>query len=218
MGIGSWEGGEKPKELIVIAIPHTGWVTTDWAIHWKILQPPCAFTVISNRGLPIDRAREDLVHQAETMGASHIFFLDSDVIVPPDGLMRLFSHRLPIVAGVYGSKQECVGVWVEQSKSGEARYAALDPKTLEAGNLITHPGIVAGAGCLLVDMTVFKRLKEPWFMWTQGREKGGCSEDFYFFEKCREMGIPIHIDGNVKCRHIDACAIAWDGKREKLRT
>jgi hypothetical protein len=217
MGLGAWEGG-KPKELLLVAIPHTGFVTSDWAIHFKILQPPCAFSVISNRGLPIDRAREDLVHQAVTMGATHLFFLDSDVVMPPDGLMRLFSHRLPIVAGIYGSKQECCGVWVEQAKSGDARYAAVAPQTFANNQLFTHPGIVTGAGCLLIDMAVFKKLKEPWFLWTQGRDKGGCSEDFYFLEKCREVGIPIHVDPVVKCRHIDSCALDWTGKRERLQT
>lgn len=214
-GIGSWES-LAPPELLAIATPYTGEVRYEWALAFKFLQPPIAFNVICNRGLPIDRARDELVKQAKIMNASHIFFLDSDVILPNDGLIKLWNWRLPIVCGVYGSKHNTVGVWVELSKSGDTRYAAIMPEELSKGRLWSHPNMVVGAGCLLIDMQVFNRLKEPWFYWTQGREPSGLSEDFYFFEKCREIGIPIHVDTEVKCSHIETCSLDWTGKRQRL--
>lgn len=214
MGLGVWEA-LPPKEMVVIATPHTGLVNYEWAVNFKVLQPPCAFNIISNRGLPIDRARCELVKNALNMGASHIFFLDSDVILPQDGLLRLWNWRLPIVAGIYGAKHETTDVWIEQAKTGPSRYAAVLPHTFNGG-LFTHPDIVTGAGCCLIDLQVFKKIKEPWFEWTQGRDPDGISEDFYFFEKCRNAGIPIHIDSGVKCRHIDFSALSWEGKRERL--
>lgn len=215
MGIGSWET-LPPKELILIAIPHTGLVVFDWAINLRILQPPVPFNIISNKGLPIDRARCELVRQAKSMNATHLFFLDSDVVMPHDGLLRLYNWKMPVVCGIYGSKHEAPGIWIEQSKSGQERYAAVSAEALEKYPLFTHPDIVAGAGCCLVDMQVFNRIEEPFFEWTQGRQPHGVSEDFYFFEKIRKAGIPIHIDMNVKCRHIDFCALDWKGKRERL--
>ena len=104
MGLGAWEGTPQSEELLLIAIPHTGITLFEWSVGMRILHPPVPFNIISNKGLPIDRARCDLVEQAQKMNASHIFFLDSDVILPPDGLLRLWHHRLPIVTGVYGSK------------------------------------------------------------------------------------------------------------------
>jgi len=215
-GIGAWEN-KPPNELLLIAIPHTGMAVFDWAVGFKILQPPVNFNIITQRGLPIDRARCDLVKQARTMGASHIFFLDSDVIVPPDGLIRLWNHRLPIIAGVYGAKHECPDVWLEQKKSGEGRYAPVMPQTLEQYPLFSHKDIVTGAGCLLVEMSIFDKLKEPYFLWTQGREPDGISEDFYFFEKCREAGIPVHIDTMVRCRHLEFSMLEWTGERKRLQ-
>ncbi len=216
-GIGAWEGQpQAPQETIVIAIPHVGIVNFEWAVHFKTLQPPVPFSIIANRGLPIDRARCDLVLQAKNMKASHIFFLDSDVCLPPDGLIKLFNWRLPIVCGIYGSKHEAPGVWIEQAKSGAARYMPVNPQMLDAQPLFSHPDLVVGAGCCLIDMKVFDRLKDPYFLWTQGREEAGVSEDFYFFEKVREAGIPIHIDSTVKCRHIDYCCLNWQGGREKM--
>jgi len=132
MGIGSWENSSPPgKELLLIAIPHTGLVSFEWSVGLRILQPPVPFNIISNRGLPIDRARCDLVAQAKKMQASHIFFLDSDVILPPDGLNLLWNNRMPICAGIYGSKHEAPGVWIEQAKSGEGRYASVSREILD---------------------------------------------------------------------------------------
>jgi len=216
MGIGCWEN-QPPKELLLIAVPHTGLAVFDWAVGLKILQPPVNFNIITNKGLPIDRARCDLVEQAKKMGGPHIFFLDSDVVLPPDGLIRLWNRKLPIVAGIYGSKHETPAVWIEKAKSGQSRYASVMPPTLEQNQLFTHPDMVAGAGCLLIQMEVFDRLKDPYFLWTQGREKDGVSEDFYFFEKCREAGIPIHIDTTVRCRHIDFSMLEWTGERKRLQ-
>ena len=214
-GIGAWET-QIPSESIAVAIPNVGIVTFDWAVQFRTLQSPVPFTIIANRGLPIDRARCDLVDQARKIGASHIFFLDSDVTLPPDGLVRLWNWRLPVVCGVYGSKHEAVGVWLEQEAEGDRRYAPLLPEALEGTPLFTHPNIVVGAGCCLIDLALFDRLERPYFLWTQGREVNGVSEDFYFFEQVRKLSIPIHVDPAVKCRHIDFCALDWTGKRERL--
>jgi glycosyltransferase involved in cell wall biosynthesis len=216
MGIGVWERRQQGKENLLIAIPHTGLTLFEWAVGFKILQPPVPFNIISNKGLPIDRARCDLVAQAKGHGASHIFFMDSDIIMPPDGLIRLWNHRMPIVTGIYGSKHEAPGVWVEQAKSGLARYAAVTAEHLQKYPIFTHKDIVTGGGCCLIDMQVFNRLEEPYFEWTQGRVPNGVSEDFYFFEKCRNAGIPVHVDTTVRCIHGDFSAITWDGKRQRL--
>lgn len=220
MGIGSWEQAAPQQHgLILIAIPHTGLTIFEWAVGLRVLQPPAPFSIITNKGLPIDRARCDLVEQAQRMNASHIFFLDSDVILPPDGLQRLWAHKLPIVCGIYGSKHEAPGVWIEQAKSGQARYAAVAREHLESIQhpyLFHHPDMVVGAGCCLIDMRVFNRLEKPYFEWTQGRVQDGVSEDFYFFEKARKAGIPIHVDVSVKCKHLDLSSLDWGGKRERL--
>ena len=215
-GIGSWEA-LPPRNYILIATPHTGLVKYEYAISLKALQVPTHFNIISNKGLPIDRARCDLVEQARLMQCSHIFFLDSDVLLPSDGLWHLWNWKLPIVAGIYGSKHETPGVWIETAKSGSERYAAVLPEVLAQNRLFTHPDIVIGAGCVLIDMQVFNRIEKPYFLWTQGREDGGVSEDFYFFEKIRKAGVPIHVDTAVRCKHIDIdTEIDWSGKRQRV--
>ena len=216
MGIGAWE--EVPQgDLMIIATPHVGIVLYDWAIHFKVLQPPCNFNIISNRGLPIDRARCDLVEQARALGATKLFFLDSDVKLPPDGLVRLYYHNMPVVAAIYGSKHQTPGVWVEgQEADKKARYTPVDPNSLNSVNLFTHDKIVIGMGSCLIDMKVFDRLEKPYFKWTQGIEDNGISEDFYFCEKLREKDIPIFVDTSIRCGHLDFSELDWIGNRNRL--
>ena len=94
MGVGAWEGIPPSGEMLLIAVPHTGLVSFEWAVGLKILQPPVPFSIISNRGLPIDRARCDLVEQAQKMNASHIFFLDSDVILTKPHALSTYIKKL----------------------------------------------------------------------------------------------------------------------------
>lgn len=215
MGIGVWENQQIPQQII-IATPHTGLVNWEWAVSYKILQPPVPYNIISNKGLPIDRARCELVEQAKAMNATHIFFLDSDVIMPWDGLIRLYNHRLPIVSGVYGSKLGVPAVWVEANQAGANRYAAIAPQVLEQNQLFTHPKLVVGAGCLLIDMAVFNQIKKPYFQWTQGYDESGESEDFFFCRKAEAAGYPVYVDMTVKCYHVDGSKLNWKGERERL--
>ncbi len=191
-------------------------MTYEWAIAQKILQSPIPFNIISNRGLPIDRAREELTQQAIATGATHLFFLDSDVILPADGLVRLYQHQLPIVAAIYGSKHELPGVWIQQNQNGGARYAPVSREVLEKTPLFSHQDMVIGMGACLIQLEVFKRIPQPWFDWTQGRVPTGVSEDFYFCEKVRPH-IPIYVDTEVKCRHVDFSMLQWDGSRDRLQ-
>ena len=156
-----------------------------------------------------------MVLQAKGRNVSHIFFLDSDVILPPDGLIRLFSHQLAIVSALYGSKHGFPGVWIKISESGEKKYSPIRPDVLVQHSLFTHPDIVIGMGACLIDIKVFDRIPEPWFYWTQGREKDGVSEDFYFCEKIRQH-IPIFVDTTVQCRHLDFAHISAIGERSKM--
>ena len=50
-------------------------------------------------------ARNVLAEEALKLDASHIFFLDSDILTPPDALQRLLSRRKPIIGASYVKRQ-----------------------------------------------------------------------------------------------------------------
>lgn len=59
-------------------------------------------TMIS--GKPIDLSRNVMVTKALQDKCEYIFFLDSDILVNPDTLMKLFTTNMPIVSAVYYSR------------------------------------------------------------------------------------------------------------------
>ena len=49
----------------------------------------------------IDVARNVLAAEALRRGAGHILYVDDDVVLPPDALVRLLARDVPVVSGVY---------------------------------------------------------------------------------------------------------------------
>ena len=150
----------------------------DWHIH---------------SGYMVDLARERLAEVALERGYSHIFYLDDD-IVPPAGIIdRLLSWRYPVCTAVY-----------ERRVGGLAQGMFVDATSLTWSSMLFQPEVgqvamisATGAGCLLVDTRVFRRMSRPWFFYSH---EG--SEDMFFCRKLRdELLMPILCDAAVRCGH-----------------
>lgn len=196
------------NDKIVIAIPHVGVVPFHFALSLRnlLLPAPCIIRQVCSK--PWDMARNKLVEEATRAKASHIFFLDSDMIVPADTLTKLLSRRLPVVAGnytygsfTYGSFSAGV-VSVARNKRPDGRLDFIPLSDLTAG-LYSRPGMVVGTGCMLIEMSVFSKLEKPYFKVTAD-ENGEMiePEDYYFCKKLDEAGIPVALDCDIKCYHI----------------
>jgi hypothetical protein len=68
------------------------------------MEPPLRMLHTMVSGKPIDLARNVMVTKALQDKCEHIFFLDSDILVEPDTLTKLFASNMPIVSGVYYSR------------------------------------------------------------------------------------------------------------------
>jgi len=160
---------------------------------------PSLFT--TSKGTPWDLARNEIVKSAQEHKVEWLFFLDTDVLIPPDTIPRLLSHNAPIVSGVYYTRAPPIEpcVWKEVLPSGK------QPIQYNPGEIIQADFV--GAGCLLIHMSVFDHIKKPYFEWTLGFEDPddltkGRSEDFEFCKKVRERGYKILVDTSVQCRHM----------------
>ncbi len=196
----AWELGDSNPKLL-IGIPHKNLVTLSWALSFRNLQVnvPSIFTCSS--GVPVDIARSEIVKSALNNNVDWIFFIDCDVECPPDTISRLMSHNLPIVTGIYFTRNYPLepAIWKEIQPSGKQSI----PFTPGTG-LIECDFI--GAGCLLTHTSVFKNISPPYFSWTLGREvpgdmTRGRSEDFEFCKKARERGYRIFADTGIICKH-----------------
>lgn len=142
-------------------------------------------------------ARNQLV---EEMEGDWLLQLDTDHVFAPDMLVRLLElkakYNYPVISAVYQFKYPphgpVAGIW----QGDKSLSPILD---WDRSAEIIPVGAV-GAGALLVDRSVFAKIKrelgEPPFEVTEG-----LSEDYSFCRRCRILGIPIGLAVNVQCHH-----------------
>lgn len=145
----------------------------------------------------VAEARNLCVRAAIEARAEWLLFLDSDMVFPPDLIKRLMAHRQPIVAATYPRRMLPLG-FIGNRLDGAA-FSLADKGLVEAARLPT--------GCMLIHMSVFKKLKAPYFRCGYSEEAGKIlSEDFWFSERVREMGFQLWCDMDLarQIEHIGA--------------
>jgi GT2 family glycosyltransferase len=146
--------------------------------------------------------RNQGVQDALLGGYSHVFFIDDDVYIPPDTIVRLLKHNKDVIAGCYPSIRTefpndlKASTYVVVKHNGEWL-----PKFFKGLRQVD----AAGTGCLLIRTTVFPRVGFPWFRWpeflTAKGEHCRVSDDYDFCQRCIKAGIPVFADGDVRCGH-----------------
>jgi len=133
-------------------------------------------------------SRTWLVNEAIKRGATHILFVDSDMILPDDSLDKLLAHDKDIVGAEYNKREfPLKGV-----------YEPLEEKKTDALYKAKH----VGTGLLLIKLDVFYDLKGPWFNF--GRDSQGAlalGEDVWFCNTARDAGFDVWIDPTIKVLH-----------------
>ena len=160
----------------------------------------------------IDICRDKAVATAIQNGAKWLFFLDADVIPPPDVIPRLLRHNLPIVAGLYIRRHNPpFNEMLRFRTDGMAGLRPIQEGEYTLGTLVECDAV--GTGCLLISTEVFETMKpfqvtidgQParpsYFLWTEFRLQNGMSEDFSWCVKARQSGFKIFCDTSIQCRH-----------------
>ena len=111
--------------------------------------------IVNLEGSMITKQRNDLVEHARKLESDYIFFIDTDMVIPPDSLIRLLKHDKDVVGATYNKRvppYETLGKLKGQQPSDDE---------LRAGGL--REAELLPGGVLLIKMTVFDRIKFPWF-------------------------------------------------------
>lgn len=203
-------------------------VTVEWsqAFYQKLKHPSVMYSFI--RGPPVDLARQQIAENLLKSEASWLFFVDSDIVLGENTLMKLLSYNVPIISGLYWRRHPPLihpGMWkLAKETSCPTCGTAITPRG-KYNPVAEYPknAVVevdaTGMGCCLIRKRVFERLKEidptkRFFSWTQGWEEGGVSEDFFFCQRAIDAGFRVLVDTSIICPHIMEAKLVEDGKLE----
>ena len=152
-------------------------------------------------GTLIVNQREQLVQMARDAGSTHILWLDSDMMFPPDTAQRLLKHNEPIVAGNY-STRVYPHKTVAYTKIHDWKSYVINDVSMQ-GELIPVEAI--GMGCMLTSIDVFDKLEKPYFKTIWNANSGDhIGEDFNFCQAAKWVGYRILIDNDIslKLKHL----------------
>ncbi len=155
-------------------------------------------------------ARNDL---ARRMLGDWLVMLDCDEVFPPEVILQLITlhqrYRAPVISGVYRhkAKPHHPMLWHWSEAQDEPGFVPI----LEVDN--TKPLVkvdAAGGGCLFVHRSVFARLKERFPKEDPFDHRGRYGEDFSFFLRLKEAGIPVYAAPQVEVTHLRVHGITAD--------
>lgn len=142
----------------------------------------------------------------------YLCFVDSDVILPPGGLITLADQcddDTPIISGLY----YCVlnegvrpSAWMREEAEVEGVKGVHLVALEEAPETVTQVDAV-GAGCLMLHRPFLDKMRaefgapEPWFAQSV-HDNVLYGEDFTFCMRAKQMDVPVLIDPSVVCGHI----------------
>lgn len=169
----------------------------------------CHFEFI--RGYDVASARSMICAKAVEGGYDYVFMVDNDVVLPKETLKYLTENIKPVQLGIYPHRPKDMKsydgrtVIFKNDEDGWTKnyYSDELQKLMDQGEykVPIHGG---GMGCALISTDVIGKMRFPYFCWVHSlnNRKKELSEDLYFCEQCRALGIQIYTDTRVRCGHI----------------
>ena len=151
---------------------------------------PVETVIIGTEGFTTAENRTWLTVQAIQAGATHLLFVDDDMVYAKDTIEKLMEANVDIVGAKYANRRgtgEVIEYLGDSTIPVDTRYKV---KAL-------------GGGCVLIKADVFKKVPQPWFGYkTLPTGAVSMSHDWFFCEKAREVGYDIWCHSEVKPGHI----------------
>jgi hypothetical protein len=142
-------------------------------------------------GTLIANQRHELIIAAQEWGATHVMFIDSDIIFKPSHVIELLNFNELVVGAAYSKRIEPVIPTAWHHIDNWDTYVRLHEQT------DSHIQVEAMAlGFCLIKIEVFDKLDLPWFIlgFNNGQYTG---EDIEFFRNCKNNNIPVWLDVKI---------------------
>lgn len=159
----------------------------------------------NQQGAYIDLQRETLAYDALTAGADAIFWLDHDHTYPPDSVVRLLKHNVPIVGCGYRRR---LPPFFEQMPPFHPGPGSVD------GLMVAEYML---GGFTLVRKEVYEKLERPWYRCGWGldptRPEAHIGEDIDFSKRLIAGGFVPLIDEQLtkEIGHLAEIELKWNG-------
>lgn len=201
---------DKPKpRALAIGIPTLGAIHMLWRNRVNSLSLPANVHWLECQviGAPGAEARNRIIRQALDFDdplvgrVERLMFIDDDVLLPPDAVMRLWQHDMPIVSGWYVIKTRPVQALI-MTDDGAGTISTVPTEGVERC-------FNAGFGCTMIKREVLEKIGGDWTKTvdeprrSDGQVSRKVSDDMYFAERVREHDIPWFVDYGVHCGHIN---------------
>lgn len=153
----------------------------------------------------IHESRNLLVEKALELDATHILFIDDDMIFPPEALIKLLENDVDIVCGLAFRKvapYDPVIFNLYENIDGTIDIFALEK--IKEG-LVEIDAI--GSAFVLIKRRVFEKMEKPWYRWGDTSfgiytKSGGLGEDISFSLHAKRQGFKVHCDTDLIITHI----------------
>lgn len=157
-------------------------------------------------------ARHILACDALSTNATHILWIDSDMIFPPDTLLRLLARNVDLVGANCVARRPPFPFTAKDSK--ENRLATTSRTT----GLEEVFGV--GLALFLMKTQILRELTPPWFTF-DWKERLFAGEDYGFCSRVRARGHRIWIDHDLskEVKHVGSFAFGIEqGRSGPVRT
>ena len=182
------------KRKVLIAMPSTGYIPAQTVSSLLELITPVQTKHCILIGALVYEARERIAKSAIEEGYTHILWLDSDVTVPADALLRLIDCNSPIASGVVFRR---VAPYTPTIYKRQANGAYCEYLNIPDYGIINADA--CGFGCVLTETEALIRMYETYDRLFFPEELG---EDLQFCKRAADVGIHVKVDTSVKCGHL----------------
>lgn len=161
------------------------------------------FLPIFRYGGYIAENKAKIVEAAQNCLCSHIFFVDHDMKFEPYVLPKLLSYDKDIVGAMYNYRYLPLEPMIKYLKPDGDWTAKIEESAIkEIPNELFEVG-ATGGGMLLVKMSVFDKLKKPYFPMEQdGEGNRVVTEDSAFYLKAQKLGMKVWVDPTLNIKHV----------------
>lgn len=143
-------------------------------------------TLLVQESSVIHGNREALIGKALEWGATHILFMDDDMVFPPAAISSLFGRRHDIVITNYPKRGFPLSPTAVRIDGGAMETV---------GKAGIEEAYYGGFGLALFSAEVFRKTPKPWFLprWDEATQSY-TTEDLPFYERAREQGFRVWVD------------------------